>query len=123
VNERDALRALTADLPHAGDDAAVVDDTVITTDMLHERTDFPPGTTRYTAGWRVVGASLSDVAAMGAAATAAVAVYADAAFDEGTSTDSSPARSMSARRSTPSTSAATSTPTTSSPRPRPRSAT
>jgi len=83
VNERDALRALTADLPHAGDDAAVVDDTVITTDMLHERTDFPPGTTRYTAGWRVVGASLSDVAAMGAAATAAVAVYADAAFDEG----------------------------------------
>jgi len=51
--------------------------------MLHERTDFPPGTTRYTAGWRVVGASLSDVAAMGAAATAAVAVYADAAFDEG----------------------------------------
>lgn len=83
MNERDALRALTADLPHAGDDAAVVDDTVITTDMLHERTDFPPGTTRYTAGWRVVGASLSDVAAMGAAATAAVAVYADAAFDEG----------------------------------------
>ncbi|MFD1569276.1 thiamine-phosphate kinase [Halorubrum laminariae] len=83
MNERDALRALAADLPHAGDDAAVVDDTVITTDMLHERTDFPPGTSRYTAGWRAVGASLSDVAAMGAAATAAVvAVYADADFDE-----------------------------------------
>ncbi|PHQ37539.1 thiamine-phosphate kinase [Halorubrum persicum] len=82
MNERDALRALAADLPHAGDDAAVVDDTVITTDMLHERTDFPPGTTRYTAGWRAVGASLSDVAAMGATATAAVAVYADAAFDD-----------------------------------------
>ncbi|WP_123622575.1 thiamine-phosphate kinase [Halorubrum sp. CSM-61] len=82
MNERDALRALAADLPHAGDDAAVVGDTVITTDMLHERTDFPPGTTRYTAGWRAVGASLSDVAAMGARATAAVAVYADAAFDE-----------------------------------------
>jgi len=82
VNERDALRALAADLPHAGDDAAVVGDTVITTDMLHERTDFPAGTTRYTAGWRAVGASLSDVAAMGASATAAVAVYADAAFDE-----------------------------------------
>ena len=81
VNERDALRALAVDLPHAGDDAAVVDDTVITTDMLHERTDFPPGTTRYTAGWRAVGASLSDVAAMGARATAAVAVYADASFD------------------------------------------
>jgi len=83
VNERDALRSLAADLPHAGDDAAVVGDTVITTDMLHERTDFPPGTTRYTAGWRAVGASLSDVAAMGARATAAVAVYADATFEEG----------------------------------------
>ena len=81
MNERDALRRLAADLPHAGDDAAVVDDTVITTDMLHERTDFPPGSTRYTAGWRAVGASLSDVAAMGAEATAAVAVYADEAFD------------------------------------------
>jgi len=83
VNERDALRSLAVDLPHAGDDAAVVGDTVITTDMLHERTDFPAGTTRYTAGWRAVGASLSDVAAMGAEATAAVAVYADASFDEG----------------------------------------
>jgi thiamine-monophosphate kinase len=81
VNERDALRAIAVDLPHAGDDAAVVDGTVITTDMLHERTDFPPGTTRYTAGWRAVGASLSDVAATGAAARAAVAVYADEAFD------------------------------------------
>lgn len=82
MNERDALRALATDLPHAGDDAAVVDDTVITTDMLHEQTDFPPGTSRYTAGWRAVGASLSDIAAMGADATAAVAVYADTDFDE-----------------------------------------
>ncbi len=72
---------LAIDVPHAGDDAAVVDDLVITTDMLHERTDFPAGTTRYTAGWRAVGASLSDVAAMGARATAAVAVYADEALD------------------------------------------
>ena len=81
MNERDALRRLAADLPHAGDDAAVVGGTVITTDMLHERTDFPAGTTRYTAGWRAVGASLSDVAAMGAAADAAVAVYADETFE------------------------------------------
>jgi len=58
-----------------------VDGTVVTTDMLHETTDFPPGTTRYTAGWRAVGASLSDVAAMGADATAAVAVYAAPEFD------------------------------------------
>jgi thiamine-monophosphate kinase len=68
-------------VPGAGDDAAVVGETVVTTDMLHETTDFPAGTTRYTAGWRSVGASLSDVAAMGAAATAAVAVYAAPSFD------------------------------------------
>lgn len=82
MDERTALRMLAADLSGAGDDAAVVDGTVITTDMLHETTDFPAGTTRYTAGWRAVGASLSDVAAMGAQATAAVAVYAAPEFDE-----------------------------------------
>lgn len=82
MDERSALRRLATTLPGAGDDAAVVDGTVVTTDMLHERSDFPPGTTRYTAGWRSVGASLSDVAAMGATATCAVAVYAAPAFDE-----------------------------------------
>ncbi|WP_058366073.1 thiamine-phosphate kinase [Haloparvum sedimenti] len=81
MDEREALARIGATLPHAGDDAAVVNGTVVTTDMLHERTDFPAGTTRYTAGWRAVGASLSDVAAMGADATAAVAVYADERFD------------------------------------------
>ena len=81
MDERSALRRLAAALPAAGDDAAVVDGLVVTTDMLHEATDFPEGTTRYTAGWRSVGASLSDVAAMGAAATAAVAAYAAPAFD------------------------------------------
>ena len=80
MDEREALRLLGADLPHAGDDAAVVDSTAITTDMLHESTDFPAGTTRYTAGWRSVAASLSDLAAMGAVPTAAVAAYADEAF-------------------------------------------
>ena len=83
MDERAALALLSAELEDAGDDAAVVDDLVITTDMLHERTDFPAGTTRYTAGWRAVGASLSDVAAMGAEATAAVAAYAAPAFDDG----------------------------------------
>jgi thiamine-monophosphate kinase len=81
MDERAALSLLGERLPAAGDDAAVVDDLVVTTDMLHERTDFPDGTTRYTAGWRAVGASLSDVAAMGAAARCAVAVYAAPAFD------------------------------------------
>ena len=82
MDERSALRRLAAALPAAGDDAAVVDGLVVTTDMLHERTDFPAGTTRYTAGWRAVGASLSDVAAMGASATAAVAAYAAPTFDD-----------------------------------------
>ena len=81
MDERAALRQLAATLPHAGDDAAVVDETAITTDMLHETTDFPAGTTRYTAGWRSVAASLSDLAAVGATPTAAVAAYADTAFD------------------------------------------
>ncbi len=81
MDERAALAMLEDVLEPVGDDAAVVDDLVITTDMLHERTDFPPGTTKYTAGWRAVGASLSDVAAMGAEATAAVAAYAAPEFD------------------------------------------
>lgn len=81
MDERAALSLLADRLSHAGDDAAVVDGQVLTTDMLHEATDFPEGTTRYTAGWRAVGASLSDVAAMGAEATAAVAVYAAPEFD------------------------------------------
>jgi thiamine-monophosphate kinase len=83
MDERSALRSLDATLPAAGDDAAVIDGLAVTTDMLHERSDFPEGTTRYTAGWRAVGASLSDLAAMGASATCAVAVYAAPTFDEG----------------------------------------
>ncbi|WP_049921992.1 thiamine-phosphate kinase [Halopiger djelfimassiliensis] len=81
MDERAALALLESELEAVGDDAAVVDGLVVTTDMLHERTDFPDGTSRYTAGWRAVGASLSDVAAMGAEPTAAVAAYAAPEFD------------------------------------------
>ena len=85
MDERAALEQISKTLSEAGDDAAVVslDSTslVITTDMLHETTDFPDGITRYTAGWRAVGASLSDIAAMGGQATAAVAVYGAPGFD------------------------------------------
>ncbi|THE65446.1 thiamine-phosphate kinase [Salinadaptatus halalkaliphilus] len=81
MDERAALSLLADELEAVGDDTAVVEDLVITTDMLHEETDFPPGTSRYTAGWRAVGASLSDVAAMGARASAAVAAYAAPEFD------------------------------------------
>jgi len=82
MDEQTALALVGDRLAAAGDDCAVLDGQVVTTDMLHDRTDFPEGTTRYTAGWRAVGASLSDVAAMGADASAAVAVYAAPAFDE-----------------------------------------
>ncbi len=83
MDERAALGRLADTLPGAGDDAAVVDGLALTTDMLHDSTDFPGGTTRYTAGWRAVGASLSDLAAMGAEAVAAVAVYGAPTFDWG----------------------------------------
>ena len=56
MDERAALSFLAGQLPHAGDDAAVVDGQVLTTDVLRDETDFPDGTTRYTAGWRAVGA-------------------------------------------------------------------
>ncbi|MEF8773298.1 MAG: thiamine-phosphate kinase [Halobacteriales archaeon] len=82
MDERAALALVSQAVGEAGDDAAVVDGQVLTIDMLHESTDFPDGTTRYTVGWRTVGASLSDVAAMGADANAAVAVYGDSGFDE-----------------------------------------
>jgi len=81
MDERGALARLADRLGPVGDDAAVVENLVLTTDMLHETTDFPAGTTRYTAGWRAVGASLSDVAAMGAEALAAVAVYGAPTFE------------------------------------------
>jgi len=81
MDERSALGMLADTVGAAGDDAAVIDGLVVTTDMLHERTDFPAGTTRYTAGWRTIGASLSDVAAMGAEATATVAAYGAPTFD------------------------------------------
>ncbi len=81
MDEREALRRLASHLPHAGDDAAVVDNLVVTTDMLHETTDIPPKTTAYTAGWRSVGVSLSDVAAMGAEPVAAVAAYGAPLFE------------------------------------------
>lgn len=81
MDERSALALVADTVPSAGDDAATIDGTVITTDMLHEEADFPTGTTRYTAGWRSVGASLSDIAATGATATAAVAAYAAPSFE------------------------------------------
>jgi thiamine-monophosphate kinase len=82
MDERAALEVLSERVAGAGDDCAVLDEWLLTTDMLHESTDFPDGTTGYTAGWRAVAASLSDVAAMGGTARAAVAAYGAPEFDE-----------------------------------------
>lgn len=81
MDERAALDLVGGLVSAAGDDAAVVGESVFTIDMLHDASDFPAGTTRYTAGWRSVGASLSDIAAMGARASGAVAVYGAPSFD------------------------------------------
>jgi len=53
------------------DDCAVIDITdedclVVTTDMLHRTTDFPPQMSAWQIGWMVAAVNLSDVAAMGA---------------------------------------------------------
>jgi thiamine-monophosphate kinase len=82
MDERAALALVSRVVGEAGDDAAVVDGQVLTVDMLHDQTDFPDGMTRYSVGWRAVGASLSDVAAMGADANAAVAAYGAPEFDD-----------------------------------------
>lgn len=81
MDERAVLDRLAGEIPAAGDDAAVIDGLVITTDMLHQSTDLPQGTSHYTAGWRSVGASLSDIAAMGANPVATVAVYGAPTFE------------------------------------------
>lgn len=39
---------------------------VTSTDMLHERSDFPPGMTDWQIGWMSVAVTISDIAAMGA---------------------------------------------------------
>lgn len=81
MNERAVLKLLEKELPYAGDDAAVIDSLVITTDMLHDHTDFPEGITMYTIGWRSIAASLSDIAAMAGAPIATVAVYGAPSFE------------------------------------------
>ncbi len=81
MDERAALAMLADRLSAAGDDAAVIGEQLLTIDMLHAETDFPAGVSEYTVGWRTVGASLSDIAAMGGQPTAAVAVYGRPGFE------------------------------------------
>lgn len=76
LNEWELLEKIEAAVPAAGDDCAVIPwgdiHLLLTTDLLHQSSDFPPGTTPYTMGWRVVAASLSDIAAMGGRPVAVV---------------------------------------------------
>ncbi len=81
MDERAALAMLADRLTTAGDDAAVIDEHLLTIDMLHATTDFPTGVSEYTVGWRTVGASLSDIAAMGGQPVAAVGVYGRPSFE------------------------------------------
>ncbi|MFB6162600.1 MAG: thiamine-phosphate kinase [Halococcoides sp.] len=81
MDERAALAMIADHLDHAGDDAAIVDGTAITIDMLHDRADFPTGVTDRTIGWRSVAVSLSDLAAVGADPVGAVGAYGAPEFE------------------------------------------
>ena len=80
MDEQAALKFIHGKVPRSGDDAAFIQNLLITTDMLHKKSDFPQGMTYYTAGWRSVGASLSDIAAMGGDPIAVVAAYSSPEF-------------------------------------------
>ena len=72
MDDRDLLESIV-DLvgDRARDDCAVLPmgavSLVVTTDMLHRKTDFPEGMTDWQCGWMSVAVTISDIAAMGAA--------------------------------------------------------
>jgi thiamine-monophosphate kinase len=72
VDDRDLLESIIDIVgDRARDDCAVIPmgnvSLVVTTDMLHRKTDFPEGMTDWQCGWMAVSVTLSDIAAMGAA--------------------------------------------------------
>ncbi len=83
IGERALINRISELLPHnavlgAGeDDCAVLDHgdeyLLMTTDMLHQSTDFPDGMAPWQMGWMSVAVSLSDIAAMGGRPFAIVA--------------------------------------------------
>jgi len=86
MDEFDALARLSEVLG-VGDDCATVEapdeaNLLLTTDMLHETTDFPDGVTPYTVGWRTAAVSLSDIGGSGGRALAVVAVYGAPDFED-----------------------------------------
>ncbi len=72
MDDRALVRAIRAIIGNdaTNDDCAVIDDgenyLVMSTDMLHETTDFPVGMTSWQMGWMAAAVTLSDVASMGA---------------------------------------------------------
>jgi thiamine-monophosphate kinase len=73
VDDRDLLESIMdlVGTDRARDDAAVLAigdvSLVVTTDMLHTKTDFLEGMTDWQCGWMAAAVTLSDIAAMGAA--------------------------------------------------------
>ncbi len=84
MDEKEALKWLNTRMP-VGDDCFILEwggkKLLVTTDMLHRRTDFPAGATSYTIGWRSAAVSLSDLAAMGGDPKALVIAYGDSEFE------------------------------------------
>ena len=72
MNERDLVARLQKLFPKIGDDAAVIGDQVITTDMLVEDVDFTRAIPIEFIARKSLAANLSDLAAMGATPTVAV---------------------------------------------------
>lgn len=72
MNESDIVRKLHKLFPRIGDDAAVIGNDVITTDMLVEDVDFTRNTPIRFIARKSLAVSLSDLAAMGARPTYAV---------------------------------------------------
>jgi thiamine-monophosphate kinase len=76
VDDRALLSTILdlVDRDQAGDDCAVLPCgdrlLVVTTDMVHQETDFPEGMTEWQKGWMAVAVTVSDIAAMGAAPVA-----------------------------------------------------
>jgi len=72
VDDRALLAGILdlVDREQAGDDCAVLPCgdrlLVVTTDMVHEATDFPSGMTEWQMGWMAAAVTISDIAAMGA---------------------------------------------------------
>ncbi|MEF8726078.1 MAG: thiamine-phosphate kinase [Candidatus Bipolaricaulota bacterium] len=84
MDEKEALKWLRDRMP-VGDDCFVLEsgktNLLLTTDMLHQTSDFPDGITSYTIGWRAVAASLSDIAAMGGNPEAVLIAYGAPGFN------------------------------------------